>query len=178
MSIAWPDVVIAAIILMAAVQGLRRGFVAELAGAVAFIVAIVAAFRYSGAWDQTVAGVTRLGPGSAHVVAMVLFALLAYIIVGAVASLLRPLLRLPFIGIGNALLGALIGALKGAAFVWAILYVSLFFPLSRDLRADLHRSVLAQALTSQNRQLDEGMRSSLPWYVRPFSADLFNRHRV
>jgi membrane protein required for colicin V production len=178
MTAAWPDLLIAGILLVGAVKGFRRGLVSELSGAVALVVALIAAFRYPGTWDPAVAAVTHLGPGSAHIVAMALFACAAYAIVVALALLLRPIVRLPLMGTANALLGACIGAAKAAVLVWALLYVALFFPLSRDLRADLHRSTLVGVLTLPNAQLDDTMRASLPWYVRPFAGSLFSRHRV
>ena len=68
-ALAWPDIIIAAIVALGALRGFRRGFVAELSGAIALFVAIVAAFRYQGDWDASIAGTLHLGPGSAHVVA-------------------------------------------------------------------------------------------------------------
>ncbi|MBV9648016.1 MAG: CvpA family protein [Candidatus Eremiobacteraeota bacterium] len=178
MSWAWPDLLILVLLIIGGIRGLRRGFVSELSGAVALLVALIAAFRYPGMWDGAVMSLTHLGPGSAHVLAMSLFALAAYFIVATLAALLRPLARLPIVGFANALLGAVIGVAKAALFLWAVLYVALFFPLSPDVRADLHRSTLAQLLTFPNRQLDDGLRASLPWYVRPFAGGLFARHRV
>jgi uncharacterized membrane protein required for colicin V production len=178
MTATWPDIVIALILAIGAVKGLRRGFVSELSGAVALFVAAVAAFRYGGGWDAQVAAVTRLGPGSAHVVAMLLFVFVTYAIVLAVALVLSRVARLPLVGAANAVLGAAVGLVKAAVLVWAVLYVALFFPLSRDLRADLQRSSLAMLITSPNRQLDETMRASLPWYVRPFAGGLFARHSL
>jgi uncharacterized membrane protein required for colicin V production len=177
-TVAWPDILIGAILIVGALKGLKRGFVAELSGAVALFVAIVAAFRYQGDWDQWVSAVTHLGPGSAHVVAMSLFASAAYAITVAIGFVLGKIARLPLLGIGNALLGACIGTAKAAVLVWAVLYVALFFPLSPDLRADLHRSVLVGLLTTPNQQLDGEMRGTLPWYVKPFSGGLFGRHKV
>jgi len=177
-ALAWPDILIGAILIIGALKGLKRGFVSELTGAIALVVAIVAAFRYQGDWDAQVAAVTHLGPGSAHVVAMSLFAFAAYAITVVIGLALGRVAKLPLIGTANALLGACVGALKAAVLVWAILYIALFFPLSPDLRADLHRSVLVATLTTPNAQLDSEMRTSLPWFVRPFSASLFDRHRV
>jgi membrane protein required for colicin V production len=176
--LAWPDIVIGAIVLIGALKGLKRGFVSELSGAIALFVAIVAAFRYQGDWDAWISSTLHLGPGSAHVVAMTLFAVAAYLITSAIGVLLSRVAKLPVIGLANGALGAGVGAAKAAVLLWAVLYVALFFPLSKDLRTDLHRSALVALLTGPNEKLDGAMRSSLPWFVRPFSGGLFERHRV
>ena len=47
MTLAWPDLIIGGITLFFAIKGFQKGFVSELAGAVAVFVAIIAAFNYS-----------------------------------------------------------------------------------------------------------------------------------
>lgn len=178
MTPAWPDYVIGAILVVGGFSGFRRGFVGELTGAIALVVAIVAAFRYGGEWDGFVGAFTHLGPGSTHVLGLCLFGAFAYAVTVAFGVLLGRVAKLPLIGIANALLGACVGVVKAAVLVWAALYIALFFPLSPDLRADLHRSTLVAFLTSPNEGLDGSVRSQLPWYVKPFGQGLFNRHRV
>ena len=176
--IAWPDIVIGAILIVGLLKGLQRGFTSEMSGAVALAVAILAAFRYQGEWDNWIGSMTDLGAGSAHVLAMALFAGLAYFITVLVAVLARGIVRLPLLGFGNTILGGVVGTLQAAVLVWAILYVALFFPLAPDLRADLHRSVLANLLTTPDEQLDAQVKNALPWFFKPFSGGIFNRHKV
>jgi uncharacterized membrane protein required for colicin V production len=175
---AWPDVAIGFVIAVGALQGWRRGFISELTGTVAFAAALAAAFVYPGNWDGFVATVTRLGPGSSHVIAMIVFATFAYAVVFAIGTFLGKLAKLPLIGTVNGALGAAVGLVKATIFVWVVLYVALFFPLSRDLREDLHRSWMVAVLEGPNARLDGSLRSSLPWFVRPFSESIFARHRV
>jgi uncharacterized membrane protein required for colicin V production len=177
-SLAWPDVVIGGIALIFAFKGFKKGFVSELAGAVALFIAIVAAFRYGGAWDGFFNSMTGLGPGSAHVVGMVAFAVAVYALVMIVAWVLGRIAQLPVLGIGNAIAGALVGAGKAIVVAWAILYVLLFFPLTSDLRADLHRSQVVQLVTQPNHQVDVTLRGMLPWFVRPLMGPLFARHHA
>ena len=92
--------------------------------------------------------------------------------------LARGIVRLPLLGFGNTILGGAVGTLKAGVLVWAILYVALFFPLAPDLRADLHRSVLANLLTTPDAQLDTKLKDAVPWFLKPFSGGLFNRHKV
>jgi uncharacterized membrane protein required for colicin V production len=177
-NLTWPDLVIGAIAILFAVKGYRKGFVSELAGAVALFIAIIAALRYPGTFDGPVASLTGLGPGSAHVVAMVAFAVAVYIVVIAIAWVLGHFARLPLVGIGNAIAGALVGAGKVLVVSWAILYVALFFPLSRDLRDDLRRSTMVQLVTQPNAEVDDTVRGLLPWFIRPFMIPLFDHHHL
>jgi len=178
MSLAWPDLVIITIATIFALKGWKRGFVSELGGAVALFVAILAAFWYNGSLDDLAQTATHLGPGSAHVIGIVTFALAVYLAVMALSFLLNRFAKLPVIGTVNAAGGALVGIAKALVGAWAVLYVVLFFPLAPDLRADFHRSTLAAIVTEPNAQFDPMLRNAMPWFVRPFTAPLFARHHV
>lgn len=178
MSVAWPDLVIGILLLACALRGYKRGLIREVFGALGIVGGIAAAFSYNGIWDQLVANLTRLGPGSAHVVALVLYAAGAYVVISLAGTMLGRLTKFRFVGVGNAVCGSLLGVAKGGAVLWGILYVALFFPLSPDLRDDLHRSALVAALQRPNGSVDRTIRSTLPDFVKPYAGDLFERHHV
>jgi membrane protein required for colicin V production len=178
MNLGWPDILIAAILAIAALKGYKRGFVMELSGAVALVLALIVPWFYNGAFDGALATKAHLGPGAAHVVAMFLVGLATYVAVLLIARILNAVTKLPLLGTGNALGGAAIGFIKGAIGVWIVLYVALFFPLSRDIRADLHRSTLAHWMTQPNARVDSAIIATLPWFARPLVNPLFERHRV
>jgi membrane protein required for colicin V production len=178
MSVAWPDILIGAILAILALKGYKRGFVMELSGAVALVLSLIVPWFYNGAFDGVLATKAHLGPGSAHVVAMFLVGLATYVAVLLVARILNAAAKLPLLGTGNALAGGAIGLLKGAVGVWIVLYVALFFPLSRDIRADLHRSTLAHWISQPNARVDSAVIATLPWFARPLVNPLFARHRV
>ncbi len=178
MSLAWPDLVIGGITIFFAIRGFQKGFVSELAGAVAVFVAIVAAFRYNGSLDGIVTTFTGLTRGSAHAVGLLIFAIVAYAIVMLFAWLLGRIAKLPFLGIVNGIAGALLGACKALFGVFFVLYVVLFFPLPRDLQSDLHRSALVALVTQPDPAVDAAIRSLLPWFVRPILEPFFIRHHV
>jgi len=178
MSMTWPDLVIGAICLLFALKGWKRGFVSELAGAVALGVAIVAAFWYTGSLDDIAQSLTHTGSGSAHVIGMVAFSLLVYLACMALSLLLGRFAKLPIIGTGNAILGSVVGVCKALVGIWVVLYVVLFFPLSRDLRDDLHHSSLVAFVAQPNPGVDSALRGTLPWFVKPLVIPLFDRHRV
>lgn len=178
MSLTWPDVVIGGIALMFALKGWKRGFVAELAGAVAMGIAIIAAIFYPGTLDALARQITHAGIGSSHVIGMVAFAVAVYVAVMALSWLLSGVAKLPIVTWGNSLFGALVGIGKALIGSWAVLYVALFFPLTHDLRADLHSSTLVAIVTQPNDQLDHVVRGSMPWFVKPFVGPVFAHHRV
>ena len=178
MSLAWPDIVIGAVLVLGALKGYKRGLISELTGFVALACGLLAAFIYPGSWDAFVRDWFHLGPGSAHVVGMILYGALVYTLVFIVGFVLSRVAKLPVIGIGNSILGAGVGVVKVLLIVWAIVYIGLFFPLSKDLRADLHQSRFIAMLQAPDDSLDRVMRSSLPWFMQPFAGSLFDRHKV
>ncbi|MHB8140654.1 MAG: CvpA family protein [Vulcanimicrobiaceae bacterium] len=172
----WPDVVIAIIALFATVRGYRRGFVGELAGAVALVAALITPWWYNGAADGMLERYLHVGPGSSHVLGMFLTGIITYVLVLLLAWVLDRFARLPILGLGNALGGAAIGFAKAAVFLWFVLYVALFFPLSPDIRTALGRSQLVGYLTAPNARIDHALYSTVPWFARPFVWPYFRRH--
>lgn len=178
MHVAWPDILIGAILAIATLKGFKRGFIMELAGAIALILSFITPWFYGGIFDGLLQHTLHLGPGSAHVVGMFAVGVATYIAVLLLARTINAIARLPIIGLGNAFAGGAVGLLKGAVGVWIILYVALFFPLSHDIRADLHRSVLARLITQPNARVDAAIVHSLPGFTRPLVAPLFAHHRA
>jgi uncharacterized membrane protein required for colicin V production len=176
--VTWPDLVIAAIALLFALKGWKRGFVAEIGGFIALCAAIWAALHYPGVLDQPARDYAHVNEGSAHVVGMIAFALIVYVALLAISVILAGIAKLPVIGIGNALGGAAIGVVKAAVGIWVVLYVALFFPLTSDLRTDLHNSQLVAIVTSENPYIDGVVKKTMPWFVRPLVEPIFARHRV
>ena len=174
----WPDLVIGFIALLFGLKGWKRGFVAEIGGFIALAAAIWAAIHYPGTFDAFFRDVVHIGEGSAHVVGMVVFALVVYVALMVISSVLSRIAKLPVIGLGNGLGGALIGVAKSLVGVWVVLYVLLFFPLSHDIRTDFHNSALVGLVTSENPQIDGMVQATMPWFVRPLVVPLFARHRV
>jgi membrane protein required for colicin V production len=176
--VVWPDILIGGILLIALLKGYKRGFVMELAGAIALILAFVTPWFYGGLFDKPLEQGAHLGAGSAHVVGMFAVGILTYIAVMLVARAINLVMKLPVVGLGNALAGGAIGLVKGLAGVWVVLYVVLFFPLGSDIHNDLHRSMLVQLVTLPNARVDDAINASLPSFARPLLQPVFARHRV
>jgi uncharacterized membrane protein required for colicin V production len=178
MTLTWPDLVIGGLALVFALKGWKRGFVSELAGALALFTAVVAAVRYPGSLDDFAQRYAHASPGAAHIAGMVVFALAFYLAVMAAGWILARFARLPVISLGNSAAGALVGLLKALAGAWAVLYIALFFPLPRDLRIDLRRSTAVAIVTAPNAEVDSIMRGALPTFVKPYADPIFTNHRV
>jgi uncharacterized membrane protein required for colicin V production len=176
--VAWPDIVIFIVLGIATYKGYSRGFVSELGGAIAVTAALVTPWFYDGALDSQIAGISKLGPGSAHVIGMFGTGLLTYVVLLFVARVLGAITKLPVLGIGNALGGAFVGFLKGAILLWLVLFIALFFPLSPDIRDGLHQSRLAPSLVTYDAPIDDAILSTIPWFARPFVLPYFRRHHL
>ena len=176
--IGWPDLIIGGITIYFAIRGYAKGFVSELAGAVAIFIAVIAAFNYSGQFDGLVTAISHETSGSSHAVGLILWAILAYAIVMLISWALGRIAKLPVIGIVNGVAGALIGAGKALFGAFVVLYVVLFFPLPNDLRGDLHRSPLVQLVTQPDHQVDEDASNLMPWFIRPLAMPFFALHHV
>lgn len=174
----WPDLLIGAILLLAALKGYKRGFIGELAGGVALLLALITPWLYNGAFDGFFESALHLPAGAAHVVAMFAVGLATYVAVLIVARVLSAVARVPVLGFGNAAGGLAVGFAKAAIAVWIALYVVLFFPLSSAIRAELHRSPLVALLTQGDAQVDDAITATLPGFARGLVRPLFQRHRV
>lgn len=176
--LAWPDVVIAIVLAIAALKGYTRGFVSELGGAVAVTAALVTPWFYNGAFDSQIGHLFNVGPGSAHVIGMFATGLVTYVVILVLARVLGTVAKLPLLGLGNAIGGAIVGFAKGVILLWLLLFIALFFPLSPDIRVSLHQSRLAPALVTYDAQIDDGLLSTIPWFARPFVMPYFRRHHL
>jgi uncharacterized membrane protein required for colicin V production len=178
MAFSWPDVVVAAILVIGALFGFKRGLLNEVLGLIALGFAIVAGLSYSGMWDAWVRRTTHLDPSLAHLGGLVLFALCAYAVVRLLGLALAPVTKLPLLGSLNAALGAVVGLLKAGVFAWVALYVALFFPLPPALRNDFRHSTLVALLATPNPRVDGMLRAELPARARPYAEQLFAAHQL
>ena len=178
LGLAWPDIIIGVVLAIATYKGFTRGFVSELAGAVAVVAALITPWYYTGGIDARLESLFRLGPGSAHVVGMFCTGIATYAVVIAASWVLNRFAKLPILGIGNSVAGAAVGLAKGAVLMWFVLFIALYFPLSPDIRFDLHRSHLVGYLTQPNANIDRALLTTIPWFAKPFLLPYFHRHRA
>jgi uncharacterized membrane protein required for colicin V production len=176
--IAWPDLVLAAIMAFAIFKGWARGFVKELGGLIAFAAAIIAPWYYNGAADEIIVRYTELAPPFAHAAGMIATSFLAYGLVMIVVLIVGAIVKLPILGFGNKLAGALVGFIKGYVFLWLVLFAALFFPLTPAIRTSLHASHLAPLFTAYDDDVDKGILNAVPAFAKPFLEPYFAQHHV
>ena len=174
----WPDILIGAVLLIGALKGYKHGLVSEIGGFIAIVVAFWSALHYNGAFDALAASTTGATSGSAHVIGMIAFGIVIYLILLALSTALSIFVKLPVLGFANNVFGIPVGIAKAAVLVWAVIYLALFFPLPADVRADMHRSSLVQLATQPNAQVDAAIVSTMPWFARPFVQGFLKSHRV
>jgi membrane protein required for colicin V production len=176
--ITWPDFVILAIAVVFAVQGWRRGFVLEIGGFIALAAAIGGAILYPGIFDPFTRDLFNITEGSAHIVGMVAFALLVYIVFMVLSEVLSRFAKLPIFNIIDGVGGAGVGVVKALVGVWIVLYFVLFLPLTTDVRGDLHRSGFVALISQADAPMDTLVQSTMPWFMRPLTKPIFDRHKL
>lgn len=176
--VGWPDVVIIAVLAIAAIKGFARGLLSELGGVVAVLLALAAAFYYNGVFDAIFERTLRMNAGSADITGRVASALVVYAIIIGLLWLTSRYTNLPALGAGNAVGGGLVGFAKGAILLWIVLFIALLFPLSMQVRSDLHRSHLVAILSEQNQRVDDAIYSKLPDIAKPLVKPILDRQQV
>jgi uncharacterized membrane protein required for colicin V production len=172
----WPDIVIGAILLLAALRGFKTGLVAEVGGVLALVAAVWGTVTYRGALDATIVNITSMSPGTAHVIGAIATGAGAFAFVALVSAVANRFASLQIVGIANALGGALAGLLKGLVFVWVLLFAALFFPIGAGARADIKSSLLGSLLLAPNAFVDAQLEANVPPFARPFAEPVLRAH--
>lgn len=176
--VGWPDVVIIAVLAIAAIKGFARGLLAELGGIVAVLLALAAAFYYNGFADTLIGKTFKMDAGSAHITGVVVSGVVVYGVIILLLWFISRYTNLPALGAGNAIGGGIIGIVKGAILLCVALFIATLFPLTTQLRSDLHKSHLVAMLEQQNQKVDSVIYNKLPDMAKPFVKPLFDRQQV
>ncbi len=176
--ISWPDLVIIVIAIIFAIKGWRRGFILEIGGFIALAAAIGAAIGYPGIFDGFTRDLFNISEGSAHIVGMLVFALLVYVTLMMLSAVLARFAKLPVLNIADAIGGAAVGVVKSIVGIWIVLYFVLFMPLATDVRGDLKRSGFVALISQADKPVDDIVKSTIPWFMRPMTQPLFDRHKL
>jgi uncharacterized membrane protein required for colicin V production len=176
--VGWPDIVIIAIVAMAAIKGFARGLLSELGGVVAVLLALAAGLYYNGIFDGIFEKTLKMNLGSADITGRVVSALVVYAIIMVLLYIVSKYTELPALGAGNAVGGGVIGAAKGVILLWVVLFVALLFPLSTQVRSDLHKSHLVAMLAQQNQRVDDAIYGKIPDIAKPLVKPILDREQV
>jgi membrane protein required for colicin V production len=174
----WADFIILLIAVVFAFQGWQRGFIIELGGFIALVLAALAAFYYPGTLDTFMRDIFNLSDASAHVAGMVAFAILVYIVLMLLSAVLSRFAKLPVLDLADSIGGAFVGVAKALVGVWVVLYFVLFLPLAPELRGDLQRSGFVALISQADAPVDAFVNSTMPWFMRPVAKPLFDRHKL
>lgn len=174
----WPDVVIIAILAIAAIKGFARGLLSELGGVVAVLLALAAPFYYNGMFDSIFEKTLKMNVASAHITGLVVTGLIVYGIIMLLLWVIGRYTHLPALGAGNAIGGGIVGLAKGVVLLWVVLFIALLFPLSTQIRTDLHKSRLVAMLQQENQRVDDAIKSRLPDLAKPLVDPILDRERV
>jgi len=126
------DLVLAIILIIAAIQGFRKGFIVELAALAALVLGIWGAIKFS---DWTATFITRTtGFHSDHMstIAFILTFIAIVIIIHILAKILDNAVKAVALGFLNRLAGIIFGVLKIAVILSIILL--LFDPIDENVR--------------------------------------------
>ncbi len=176
--VGWPDIVIIAVLAIAAIKGFARGLLSELGGVVAVLLAVAVPLYYNGMLDSIFEKTLKMNAGSAHITGMIVTGLIVYGVIVLLLWVISRYTELPALGAGNAVGGGIIGFVKGAILLWVILFIALLFPLSTSVRTDLHRSHLVAILAQQNKRVDNAIYNRLPDLAKPLVKPILERQQV
>jgi uncharacterized membrane protein required for colicin V production len=176
--VGWPDVVIIAVLAIAAIKGFARGLLAELGGIVAVLLALAAAFYYNGFADAIFERTFKMNSASAHVTGVVASGVVVYGVIILFLWFISRYTSLPALGAGNAIGGGVIGVVKGAILLWVALFIATLFPLTGQVRSDLHKSHLVSMLQQQNEKVDTAIYNRLPGVAKMLVKPIFDQQRV
>ena len=148
------DLVLAVIMVLFAIRGLYKGFLAEVAGLVGLVGGVFVAGHYYGQLGRQLSLYIK-DPSWAYILAYVLILCAVLVVVALVTRLLHKLLTAAYAGWIDHLAGAVAGFLKG--FVICALMVALLRYFLQD--ADFMRS---SRLVGPISQLSEVLKGFIP----------------
>jgi membrane protein required for colicin V production len=150
----WVDVTIVTALIVSAVLGLFWGLIRQVAATFGLILGIVLAGAYyknvSGFLHPDTGGGLIGDPNVANLLAFVLILVGVSLGIGIIASVLRTVLGLLFLGWLDHLLGALLGVFQMALLMAVVIFVATMFPvggLSDAIRASSLAPFVAQVFS-------------------------------
>lgn len=164
----WIDWLFIAIVMFAALHGMRRGALVAFIGAVG----VFAAYLLASIWHVSLATVLvdglHFGPAWAGTIAYAALLLTGYVFIGTAAAVL---LEHRFVSAPDRLLGALVGAAKGGLLCAALLGVLLASPLADPVARDTRRSLLAPYALRVQRDGARSLSKFLPPHIHLVGLD-------
>lgn len=139
----WVDIAVGLLMALFLVAGARKGFIREVAGLVAIILAFILSIGAAPIWSEILVERVNLSSSVATIVAFILIFILVFILVRALGSILFKVVRATPLDIIDRLGGSLIGLLKGLLVISLILVFLGLFSLPRFVVRALNESIMA-----------------------------------
>ena len=108
------DIVLILCFLPALVQGITKGFVAQVAAIVSIILGVWLSFRFSGLVSAWLSPYLQVSPQVLRVIAFILILVAVILVLNLIATLVRGLLKLVMLSWADKLLGVAFAFLKAA----------------------------------------------------------------
>lgn len=161
----WIDWVIAAVLLLYALQGLQRGFVVALLGALGVIVSYLVASVWYSRLAEAFVRQLFLPRDWAATSAFALLLFVSYAIIGLAILVLFDTERL---SVSSKALGVVGGVVKGTLLSMALLTLALASPLGDTVQQDVKHSTLAPYAADAQKAFVQLLATVLP--IHPFGA--------
>lgn len=135
----WMDILLVIILVLSALDGLKRGLIKQLIQLAGVIVAIVLAYKWGPALGQSLTGVLKIEErfSAISAVADIVYNALGYLLVflgvlvlaRLAAVAVGSIARVPVLGAMDKLGGLVVGAVRGALIVLALVWVLNVVPI-------------------------------------------------
>lgn len=126
------DIILLILLVFAAINGFRKGFIEELAGLIALILGIWAALQFSGLVASLIAENFNYQSKYLPVIAFVVTFIIVLILVNIIGGIASNIIKAVQLGFLNKLAGFVFGIIKGA------LVLSVFLVVFNKLDQDVH----------------------------------------
>jgi membrane protein required for colicin V production len=142
----WIDAVVALIMALFLIAGVRKGFIREVMGLVAIILAFILGITGAPIWSGILVEKFNLPDAVATLVAFLLIFILVFILIRALGGLIFRVVRATPLDIIDRLGGSLFGLLKGALIISLVLVLLGLFTLPQAVVQEMDGSAVIPPL--------------------------------
>jgi membrane protein required for colicin V production len=142
----WVDIAVALIMIFFFIAGVRKGFIQEVMGLIAIILAFILGITGAPIWSEVLVEKLKFPSSVATVVIFILIFILVFILVKALGNILFKVVRATPLDVIDRLGGSLVGLVKGALIISLMLIFLGLFSLPRVIDQELNDSASAVPL--------------------------------
>jgi membrane protein required for colicin V production len=158
----WVDIVVALILLLFFIAGIRKGLIREVSGLVSIIAAFILGITGAPIWSDIMVDRLKIPPSVATLVAFILIFILVFILVRALGNLLFKVVRATPLDALDRLGGGFIGTVKGALIISLVLVFLGLFTLPEVFYEEMNDSWSAAPLRAVAPSLYRFAKGAIP----------------